>query len=470
MADNNVVPMPTTDTEGRTSEDRLATELAALERKHMRWVEPWARWMVFNGSRWVKDELNTVFERTRLYLRDVARLTMHRIVKRDVSDSELADRKTRAGRAVKSLLSSSTIHNVARLMRYDPNIAGNVEQWDKDPWLLNTPMGTVDLRTGETRKTNPMDYITHETSIGPMIGQPKLWFEVLKTSFNGDLKMIEYVQKIFGYCMVGETVEHQMYFAYGTGANGKGVIINTIRDVLGSYGTEANIETFVQTQGNRHPTELAALRGSRLVTCGETDAGHRWNEARIKQLTGGDPIKARFLYQDEFEYRPQFKLFLAGNHKPRLGNVDEAIQRRFRLLPFTHTVPANKRDPYLTQKLRDEWPYILTWAIEGATKWRAEGLHAPEVVMAATTQYLTQEDATMTWLGECTEFGLGDTVYTPLQDLYDSWRKWAADNGEQPGTKRSIGAILEDREPLLQIKKHRRGNMGFLGIQLKVNK
>lgn len=467
MTDTNVVQLPTYENEIRTSEDRLATELASMERKNMRYVEAWSRWMVFNGSRWLKDEMNTVFDRVRMYLRDIARLIVHRMVGRVPNDDEIGDRKTKAGRAVKSLLSSSTIHNVARLMRYDPSIAGNVEQWDRDPTLLNTPMGTVDLKTGETRRANPLDYITHETAIGPMIGQPKLWLEVLNTSFKGDERMISYLKKIFGYCLVGQTVEHQMYFAYGTGANGKSVLINTFRDILGTYGTEANIETFIHNDNSRHPTELAALRGSRFVTCGETDAGQRWNEGRIKQLTGGDPIKARFLYQDEFEYKPQFKLFLAGNHKPRLRNIDEAIQRRFRLIPFTHTIPSNKRDPYLTQKLRDEWPYILHWAIEGALEWKDTGLQPPDAVAEATKSYLSQEDAIMVWIGECTEFGIGGDVYTELQTLYDSWRKWASDNGEQPGTKRSLSATLEDREPLLQIKKHRRGNMGFLGIRLK---
>ena len=162
------------------------------------------------------------------------------------------------------------------------------------------------------------------------------------------------MQRVFGYALSGDTSAHALFFLFGTGANGKSVTIDTVAGILNDYHRTAAIETFTASSVERHPTDLAGLRGARLVTAVETEEGRRWAESRIKTLTGGDKIAARFMRQDYFEFSPQFKLVIAGNHKPGLRSVDEAIRRRFHLIPFTVTIPPASRDPQLREKLKAE--------------------------------------------------------------------------------------------------------------------
>lgn len=459
------------------SDDSLAVKFADKHYSDLQYVGQWNYWMSWNGIKWERDHMLRVFRSARVYIRTIANDIAKKITKTYLSEipplasddkkSELRrNAKTEGRRAVRGLLSARTISAVTILTRSDQRIAASVDQWDRDPYLLSTPEGTMDLHTGALRQHNPRDYITQVTAVAPRHGEPKMWLSFLRTIMRDQEEMIHYLQKIFGYCLVGETKEHQMYFAYGTGGNGKGVTINTMRCIFGDYGKEANIETFVVTQSDRHPTELADLRGLRLVTCGETEEGQRWAEARIKKMTGGDPIKARFMRQDYFQYQPQFKLVLGGNHKPRLANVDEAIKRRFRLLPFTYTVPEEKRDLDLFEKLQPEWPQILQWAIDGCMMWQSEGLSAPDTVRDATRSYLSQEDAVTAWYNECCLHEPDGFEY--IKDLYESWHKWALDNGESSGTKRVLTTHLEDREPTLNIRKSRRElGLGFHGVELR---
>jgi putative DNA primase/helicase len=194
-----------------------------------------------------------------------------------------------------------------------------------------------------------------------------------------------------------------MFFLYGTGANGKSTFLNAITSAMGDYHRTAPIETFTSSPTDRHPTDLAGLRGARLVTAIETEQGRRWAESRIRTLTGGDPISARFMRQDFFEYMPQFKLVFAGNHKPGLRSVDEAIRRRFNLIPFTVTIPPRERDKKLGDKLQCELPGILAWILEGTAAWRRFGLCPPRVVTEATAAYLEAEDALAAWIEDCCE-------------------------------------------------------------------
>ena len=197
----------------------------------------------------------------------------------------------------------------------------------------------------------------------------------------GDCELQSFLQRLFGYSLTGSVREHALAFFYGLGANGKSVLLSTASGLLGDYHTTAPIETFTASGSDRHPTEIAGLRGARLVTAIETEEGRRWAESRIKALTGGDKIPARFMRQDFFEFTPQFKLVIAGNHKPGLRSVDEAIRRRFNLVPFTVTIPTEKRDKELSEKLKPEWSGILQWMIDGCLAWqkkrssRAESRH-----------------------------------------------------------------------------------------------
>jgi putative DNA primase/helicase len=285
------------------------------------------------------------------------------------------------------------------LARSDRRLAATIDQWDADPWQLNTPQGVVDLTIGQARPHIPEDYFTKITAVGPRGNCPR-FLSFLERITGGDSELVAYIQRVLGYGLTGLTREHALFFGYGTGANGKSVLLSTVAGVLGDYHKAAPIETFTASNADRHPTDLASLRGARLVTATETEEGRRWAESRIKQLTGGDTVAARFMRQDFFEYRPQFKLIIAGNHKPSLRSVDEAIRRRFHLIPFAVTIPPEERDSDLADKLKAEWPGILAWMIEGCVEWQAECLRPPAAVVEATDAYLTAEDAMAAWLDE----------------------------------------------------------------------
>ena len=245
---------------------------------------------------------------------------------------------------------------------------------------------------------------------------------------DGKPELAEYLQRIAGYSLTGSTQEHAMFFLYGLGANGKTTFLNAITQAAGDYHRTAPIETFTASSIDRHPTDLAGLRGARLVTAVETEEGRRWAESRIKLLTGGDKIAARFMRQDFFEYIPQFKLIIAGNHKPTLRAVDEAIRRRLNLIPFTVTIPPDERDENLPEKLKAELPGILSWMIEGCVSWQERGLAPPSIVSDATAAYLEAEDAISAWIEEAGE--RDPNAWEKSNDLFASWKMWAEKTGE----------------------------------------
>jgi putative DNA primase/helicase len=260
---------------------------------------------------------------------------------------------------------------------------------------------------------------------------------------TGDVELVAYLQLVFGYALTGLTREHALFFGYGTGANGKGVLLSTVGGLLGDYHRTAPIETFTASSGDRHPTDLAMLRGARLVTATETEEGRRWAEAKIKTLTGGDVVSARFMRQDFFEYLPQFKLVITGNHKPGLRSVDEAIRRRFNLIPFAVTIPAEERDGDLVDKLRAEWPGILAWLIAGCLKWQKDGLRPPTAVRTATEAYLIAEDTIAAWIDDKCE--RNTNAFEPTTALFASWSAWAEAAGEIKGESKRFVQALEAR-------------------------
>jgi putative DNA primase/helicase len=339
-----------------------------------------SKWHIWDGKRWTSDDTKLAFD------------TARRVCRK-------ASRECNQESAAKALASAKTVAAVERLATADRRLVATIEQWDADPWLLNTPCGIVDLRSGEISPHQPTDYMTKITAVAPN-GVCPLWRRFLTRIFSGDAELIAFVQRVAGYTLTGSTREHALFFGFGTGANGKSVLINTISGILGDYHRTAAIETFTASKVDRHPTDLAGLRGARLVTAIETEEGRRWDEAKIKALTGGDRIAARFMRQDFFEYVPAFKLMIAGNHKPSLRSVDESIRRRLNLLPFTVTIPPEDRDRDLPEKLKAEWPGILRWMIQGCLEWQRIGLAPPQVVRDATAAYLEAEDAVGAWIEE----------------------------------------------------------------------
>lgn len=305
------------------SDEALALRFATKHADDLRYVSQWGKWMHWDGCRWQFDETRKALH----YSRQVCRAAASEVNKENLQ---------------RSIASGRTINAVESLAKADPRLAASINQWDSDPWLLCTPSGTVDLRTGELRASRPDDFVTKITAVAPG-GACPTWRSFLHRITDGDEELISFLQRVAGYSLSGDISEHALFFAYGSGQNGKSVFINALSGILNDYHTTAPMETFTAAQFERHTTDLAGLRGARLVTAIETEEGRNWAEARIKNVTGGDKISARFMRQDFFTFFPAFKLFIAGNHKPGLKNVDNAIRQRLHLIPFAVTIPPGER-------------------------------------------------------------------------------------------------------------------------------
>ncbi len=423
---------------GRSEED-LALAFARENEASLRYCAVWNQWLVWDGVRWAPD--NTLFATD--LVRDLCR--------RSATQAD-------GGRAALALGARRTVWAVEQLARADRRLAAVPDQWDADPWLLNTPGGVVDLRTGKLRPAEPALYMTRVTGAAPG-GDCPTFLRFPDQITGGDIELQGFLQRVCGYALTGDTSAHALFFAYGTGANGKSVLIDTISGVLGDYHKTAPIETFTESRGERHPTELAMLRGARLVTAAETEQGRPWAESRIKTLTGGDRITARLMRQDFFEYDAQFKLFIAGNHRPTLRSVDEAMRRRFHLIPFAITIPPAKRDEELKDKLRLEWPGILQWMIQGCLDYQLVGLLPPAAVRAATEAYMEGEDALSAWMDErCVR---ADGAQETTTALFGSWKSWAESHGERVGSVRSFSQALESRGFASWRSPQARGRLGL---------
>ncbi len=252
-------------------------------------------------------------------------------------------------------------------------------------------------------------------------------------------------------------------FVYGPGGNGKSVFLNVLTGILAEYAKTAAMDTFTASKGDKHSTDMAMLCGARLVTASETEEDRAWAEARIKQMTGGDPITARFMRQDNFTFLPAFKLTVVGNHQPLLRNVDDAARRRFNIVPFTRR--PERPDPRLEETLKTEWPAILRWMIEGCLDWQRNGLVRPTSVAEATEAYFTEQDLLGQWLSEKCELRPGQPVAFEFSaELFESWSAYAKAAGDLPGTLKSFNPAM--RRKGLAPHRTERGR-GFRGIRLK---
>jgi putative DNA primase/helicase len=426
------------------TEDSAALDFAALYRDRLLYCHDTGAWYEWDGSIWRQNRTGLAFQ----WARELARRL-----------SADGDKKVRA-----LVNKTSFAGGVERFARCDPTFAVTVERWDQDPFLLGTPGGTVDLTTGKLRSPNPADGITKATAVTPSIkAECPRWLLFLEETTGGDAALIRFLQQWCGYCLTGVTREHALVFVYGPGGNGKTVFLNVLTAILSAYATTAAMDTFTASKSDKHPTDLAMLRGARLVTASETEEGRAWAESRIKQITGGDPISARFMRQDFFTFVPAFKLTIVGNHQPELRNVDEAARRRFNIVPFTRK--PDRPDRELEEKLRAEWPGILAWMIEGCLDWQRHGLVRPGIVTAATADYFTEQDLFGQWLDEeCDAEPENEYRWSTTTDLFASWSAYAKAAGDEPGTAKSFAPAMRRKgfRPFRKLMAR-----GWLGIRLK---
>jgi putative DNA primase/helicase len=396
-------------------------------------AHPWGSWMHFDGVRWQRDGSGESVRAALATLRAMA------------GESEkVPDEDHRGGLLKHALESESSARLAAMLTLGQAMLPIAPEALDQDPDLLNVANGTLDLRTGELRPHDRRDWLTR---LAPVRYEPDavcpLWESFLRRVMGGNERLIGFLQRAVGYSLTGHGNEQVLFLLYGVGANGKSTFLETVRALLADYSTTADFTTFLKRDNEGARNDLARLVGTRFVAAVEAEAGKPLAEALVKQLTGGDTITARFLFKEFFDFRPQFKIWLAANHKPGIYGSDHGIWRRIRLVPFTVTIPEAERDPRLVAKLAAELPGILAWAVRGCLAWRERGLGVPDEVRAATASYREEMDLFGGFLDEgC--IAEGGAVVT-AKDLYVAYQGWCEANGEKPRSQKALSVGLKER-------------------------
>ncbi len=396
-----------------------------------RYVFPWGKWLVWDGRRWKIDDTGEAVRRAK----DTARTIFKAAAK--AQDEE---RTKELGKWALRSQSETRIKAMLELAKSEPGMPVTPGALDQHPWLLNVENGTIDLRTGELRAHSREDLITKLAPVTHDVeASAPSWEATLKRALPSEA-LRAFFKKLCGYAITGDVSEHILAVLYGTGANSKSTILNALLDTLGDYGMQAAPDLLIAKR-NAHPTELADLFGMRLVASIEVEDGRRLAESLVKQLTGGDRVKARRMRQDFWEFPPTHKVFMAVNHKPIIRGTDTAIWRRIRLIPFTETIPPEEQDKRLPSKLRLERSGILAWAVEGCSEWQQEGLGAPDEVRKATGQYRSEMDVLGAFLKECCVREGSETARV----LYAAYRLWCDETGERAETQRKFGSQLSER-------------------------
>ena len=421
----------------------------------VRYCDRLGGWFHYSENRWVRAECGEV-ER-------FAKETVRRLYEMAAAETDETRRREMAKHATRSE-AAGRIGAILELAKTEDGIVVPPTAFDADLMTLNTKEGPVDLRTGQPRKHRPEDLLTNLT--GAAVGRearPLTWERFLSDATGEDKELQGFLQRFAGYSATGTTRDQCLVFLYGPEAAGKSTFLRVLQAALGTYAQTAEIATFLLSRRDAVRNDLAALAGARAVFATEPDEGQTWDEGLIKLLTGEDRIRARFLFRESFEFTPTFKLWIAGNHRPRVRSTGGALWRRVHVVPFTRTVPEEKRDPHLFDKLRDELPEILAWIIEGCLEWQRDGLRPPASVRAATADYRTAEDALAPFIEDCCI--VEPQAKSSAGDLYKGYFAWCGANGERPIGKRGFGLRLDEKG--LDSYRGTRGTRYWLGIRLR---
>ena len=411
-----------------------AQRLVAHHGADLHYCYPWSTWLTWTGQHWKRDDAGEAVRRAKDAVRSIYA---------EAAGAQSDERRRELAKWAMRSEARDRIAAMLDLARSERAVPVLPEALDRDPWLLNCQNGTIDLRTGELRAHGRADLLT---KLAPVTYDPAavcpLWESFLWRVMGGNHELIDYLRRTVGYALTGDVSEQVLLFLHGAGSNGKSTFLATLLAMMGKeYGTQAAPELLLD--GSRHPTELADLHGKRFVSAIEVEDGRRLAEGLVKQMTGGDQLKARFMRADFFQFDPTFKLFLSANHKPVITGTDYAIWRRIRLIPFTVTIPDTEKDPRLAEKLRSELPGILAWAVRGCLAWQREGLHTPAAVTDATASYRAESDLLGAFLEACTVATEGAQVQA--KELYAAYSAWCEASGEKPVNGTRFGRDLTAR-------------------------
>ena len=331
----------------------------------------------------------------------------------------------------------------AMLSQARPYLAVGMEELDRDPWLINCQNGTLDLRTGKLKDHDPADRITKIVPVDYDPDAPAPRFKRFLKEALVDDAVIKFVKRYSGYTLTGITRERLLAILYGFGKNGKTTLVELLHEVLGDYARNTDVETLLIKKYQGVGNDVAALKGARFVSAAEVEKGRRLAESKVKQLTGRDTVTARFLFGENFDFKPEFKLWLSTNNKPVIQGTDDAIWDRIRLIPFTQRFDGHKADPKLPDKLRHEIAGVFAWMVEGCLEWQEHGLQEPKTVTEATKQYREEMDTLASFLDEVCVMGPHHRVLA--EKLYQRYAMWCDNSGERKDPKKAFVARLEER-------------------------
>jgi putative DNA primase/helicase len=416
---NSVTALPLPSTPEINDTDLAnARRLAARYGADIRFT-PERGWLYWDRRRWAVDEKG-------IRVQEMAKDTVEAIfdeVKNAVDRDALY-------RHAKRSQSKRSIEAMIWLVRSEPGIPARFIDFDADGWLFNCANGTVDLRTGALRPHAREDLISNFVDVALEKGADcELWDAFLWRVTDRNEELYAYIRRFVGYLLVADTTEQALHFLYGLGANGKSVFCEVLMRLLGDYAVAVSPDLIMMRRHSGIPNDVARLRGARAAFMNETTQGARFDEAKLKDLTGGDTLSARFLHAEFFDFTPTHRLVIRGNHKPAITGTDEGIWRRLRLVPFTVQIPADERDRQLLDKLGEELPGILQWAIAGCQEWQREGLSPPPIITEAVRAYREESDVLGRFLDECCE--VSPLLNVRSSNLFAAYQRFCETAGER---------------------------------------
>ncbi|HEY2677475.1 MAG TPA: phage/plasmid primase, P4 family [Steroidobacteraceae bacterium] len=379
---------------------------------------PECGWFVWEGIRWRADEKD-------LQVGARAKATALAIY----DEIRYVSEKDRTYQHAKNSQSKRAIEAMLWLARSEPGIPARLTDFDADGWLLNVRNGTVDLRTGHLREHRREDLISKLVDVCfNQEANCELWDSFLRRVTDRNHALYSYLQRFIGYLLVADTSDQSLHFLYGAGANGKSVFSEILMRLLGDYAVAASPDLIMMRRHGGIPNDVARLRGVRAALMNETSQGSRFDEAKLKDLTGGDTLTARFLHQEFFDFKPSHRIVIRGNHKPQINGTDEGIWRRLRLVPFSVEIPVDEQDRDLLTKLEVELPGILRWAVNGCLEWQRGGLNPPSIITDAVRAYREESDTLGRFISECCHARtLGQVKSSTLYQRYQAFCQQAGE-------------------------------------------
>jgi putative DNA primase/helicase len=435
-----------------------AEMFAYVYKDSLRYDHSRKRWLVWREHWWVEDATDQVY----LMAISTARLRLHEALRMpDGNEKEAALRWARASESRSKLLA------MLSLSQSQPALSDTGDKWDSDPDLIGVSNGVVDLRTGSLRAGKPADQITMHLNVpfDPRALCPR-WLRFLLEAFSNDHDLVDFVHRAMGYSLTGETSEQCVFLCYGTGANGKSTFLEIARYLIGPYSCNLPMISFDLKARAAIPNDIAALVGKRYVTSVETNESAELNEARLKGLTGGDEVTARFFYHEFFGFKPQAKFWLAFNHKPQIADDSHGLWRRLRLIPFLRQFSPEQADKDLLATLKLETPGILAWMVQGCLKWRNEGLEPPASVARATEEYKEESDLLADFLEE--RYIKSPGAWESAGQVFSNYQKHTIENSDTPMSRPAFTRRMEAKG----FKHTRRGHdrtRAWEGLKLRID-